>query len=216
MEKIKYNIRGFTRCDRDVVRKISCETSFLEYPREMILDDDEVLADALTLYFTDFEPESCFVAVVDNQVAGYIIGTKDVIKMEQIVNSKIIGKLFMRAIARGVFLKWRNLRFFFYVIKGLIKREFYMPDFSKEFPAALHINIDKRYRRYGIGAKLLETYLLYLRKENIKGIHFGTFSGEAGRFFTRSGFTLLFQSKRSYLKPYIGKEVNFYVFGSKL
>lgn len=209
-------IRKYTAGDRTRVRDISCSTSFLEMSREQIFSDDEILADSLTLYFTDYEPESCFVAVTNNKVIGYIIGSKEVAVMNRIINSRIISHLFIKSLQRKLFFKWVNLRFFFYNLKSLLKREFFMPDFSKEFPATLHINIDKTYRGQGIGEKLIETYLTYLKQEEIRGVYFGTLSEGARRFFAKMNFNILFQSKRTYLKPYLGEEINFYVFGKKL
>lgn len=216
MSETDYIIRKFEVKDRNAIRRISCETSFLEYPRKLIFDDDEVLADVLTLYFTDYEPESCFLAVCEGKVVGYILGSKNVMEMERINNSKIIIPLFIKAVQRGIFFRRHNLKFFFHILKSLLRTEFYMPDFRKAFPATLHINIDKEYRGKGMGEKLIETYESYLKKEKIKGVHFGTLSERTKIFFTKLGFTILFQKKRTYLKPYLGKEINFYVFGKRL
>lgn len=67
-------IRKFNNCDRKDIRRISCDTAFLEESRKVFFDDDEILADALTLYFTDYEPDSCFVAVKNDKIIGYIKG----------------------------------------------------------------------------------------------------------------------------------------------
>jgi ribosomal protein S18 acetylase RimI-like enzyme len=211
-----YSVRKYERKDRDSIRRISCETAFLAYPRKLLFDDDEILADALTLYFTDYEPESCFVAAVDNKVIGYIIGSKDVATMNRVSDSKIIFPLLRKAFRRGVFCRRINWRFFLYVVRSAINREFVMPDFSKDFPATLHINIDDAYRGQRIGERLIETYLTFLKEEKAKGVHFGTFSEGANKFFLKMGFQVLFQSKRTYLKPYLGKEIDFYVFGREL
>lgn len=170
----------------------------------------------MTLYFTDYEPESCFVSVQDKKVVGYIIGSTNVSKMDQISNSKILTPLFMKALRKGIFFRWRNLKFFFRILKSSIKGEFFMPNFREKFPATLHINLEKEFRGRGIGEKLIETYLNFLKEEGVHGIHCGTFSEGAKDFFLKMGFTVLFQSKRTYLKSYLGKEINFYVFGREL
>lgn len=213
---MSYLIKKFMPQDRTGVRRISCSTAFLNLSREQIFQDDEILADALTLYFTDYEPGSCFVAVVDNKVMGYIIGSKDATTMNRVFDSKIIFLLLKKALRRRVFCKWVNLKFFLYVARSALKREFVMPDYSKEFPATLHINIDKAYRGQGMGERLIETYLTFLKEEGAQGVHFGTFSEGAKTFFLRQGFNILFQNKRTYLKPYLNREINFYVFGKKL
>jgi N-acetylglutamate synthase-like GNAT family acetyltransferase len=91
-----------------------------------------------------------------------------------------------------------------------------MPDFSKRFPAMLHINIEPGYRIGGLGERLIKTFEAYLKGERVAGVHFGTFSEGAKDFFIKMGFTIFFQGKRSYLKPYLGKEINFYIFGKQL
>jgi hypothetical protein len=205
-------IRNFTRVDRDRVRRISCDTSFLGLDRGNIFSDDEILADALTLTYTDYEPESCFVAQVKDRVVGYISGTRDVSAMSR-VDNKVIPDLLLKALRRGVFIRKVNLKFFFYCFRSAVVGEFFMPDFSKKFPASLHVNIEEGYRQEGIGRKLITHYLHYLTDNHVRGVHFGTLSESAHTFFVSLGFIDLFQGKRSYLKPYLGKEINFYVLG---
>ena len=210
------SIRKFILLDREALRRISCETAFAGAPREKIFSDDEILADALTVYFTDHEPESCFVAVADNKVVGYISGAKDALAMERVFARRILPALLLKAFRRGVFFNRYNLRLFWYCLGSMFKGEFRAPGFSGEFPAILHINLDKNFQRQAIGSKLIERFLEYLREEGVPGVHFGTLSEGAGVFFKKTGFNLLFQSKRSYLRPYIGRDLGFYVFGKKL
>ncbi|MDD5691737.1 MAG: GNAT family N-acetyltransferase [Candidatus Omnitrophica bacterium] len=209
------SIRGFLPRDREDLRRISCQTAFPGIKPGEVFSDNEVLADALTIYFTDHEPQSCFVAVTDNRVVGYIIGTKDASAMEHINGKNIFPRLIRKALRRGVFLNISNLKFIFYCLRSACRGEFFMPDFSKKFPAMLHINIESGYRQAGLGARLIKTYEAYLREQGVSGVHFGTLSEEAKGFFLKMGFTILAQGRRSYLKPYLGKEVNFYVFGKQ-
>lgn len=209
-------IRKFTAGDRESVRRISYETAFAGEPREKIFSDDVILADVFTTYFTDYEPQSCFVAVVNNKVVGYISGAKDAMAMERIFNQRILFGLVAKAFRRGVFLDRRNLRFFWRCLISMLKGEFRAPDFSREFPAILHINLDRNFQGQAIGSRLITRFLQYLKEERVLGVHFGTLSGGASTFFKKVGFDLLFQSKRSYLRAYIGKDLEFYVFGKKL
>lgn len=208
-------IRKFESRDRGSVRSLSCDTAFLGLARENIFSDDEVLSDALVSYYTDYEPGSCFVAEFENRVVGYVAGSIDIPLMNRIGN-KMALPLFLKALRRGVFFQAANLKFIFQCLKSALKGEFYMPDFSKQYPATLHINIDKEYRNHGVGQKLIHAYLDYLSVKNSVGVHFGTFSEDAKDFFLAMGFSILFQGRRSYLVPYLGKEVNFYVLGKKL
>ena len=215
-EKPEAIIRKFTEADREDVRRISRETAFLGLPSGIFFEDDEVLSDALTLYFTDYEPGSCFVAVEQGKVMGYLIGTKDAKVAEKITSQKINLRLFRKALERGLFFKKNTLRFFIHVLMSLLKGEFNNPDFSKQYPAMLHINIDKDFRGRSVGRRLIEAYLSFLKNEGIGGVHFGTVSEEAKNFFLKLGFETLFKGRRTYLRYYSGKDLPYYIFGKKI
>jgi GNAT superfamily N-acetyltransferase len=207
------DIREFSVQDRESVRRISCETAFAGAPGEKIFSDDEILADVLTSCFTDYEPQSCFVAVVNNRVVGYICGAKDAAAMKRVFNRRVLSGLVMKAFRRGVFFDRKNLRFFRRCLISMFRGEFRVPDFSGEFPAILHINLDKNFRGQAIGSKLIARFLRYLKEGGVSGVHLGTLSEDAGVFFKKTGFDLLFQGRRSYLKDYTGRDLDFYVFG---
>lgn len=209
-------IRGFEPRDRAAVRRISCETSFLQEDRRLFLDNDEVLADALTLYYTDYEPGSCFVAVAAGRVVGYIIGTLDVHRMETVVSGKIWPGLIWKALRRGLFCRLRVWRLLFHVVTSALKGEFRAPHFAAQYPGMLHINIDQDHRGKEIGRKLIERYLSHLREHHVDGVHFGSMSEKAKEFFLRSGFKLLHVSQRSYLKYRTGEIFPFYILGMKM
>ena len=209
-------IRKFHPTDREEVRKISCETAFLEEDRTKIITDDEILADILTKYFTDYEADSCYVAVKENKVIGYLIGSKDVARMQRIMISKIVPRLLLKAIKNNSFFQASNLRCLFYCLISLWKGEFNMPNFSEKFPATLHINISKDYRNFNLGTKLIEKFVGYLRENKVTGVHLATLSNGAKIFFTKLDFKILFQGKRTYLKYCLGKEVAIYVLGKEI
>jgi len=209
-------IRRFSYTDRQDVRRICCETAFIEEPSSIFFEDDEIFADALTLYFTDYEPESCLVLVHGGRVAGYLIGAKNIKVENKIFMRNILSGLLCKALLRGALVKKRNIIFFFHILKSIIKLEFRMPDFSKDYPATLHINIDKDYRAQGFGPQLIAAYLEYLKKEKVTGVHFATMSDKARVFFAKQGFSLLFQGRRSYFKYILHKESPIYIFGMRL
>jgi GNAT superfamily N-acetyltransferase len=198
------------------VRRISCETAFLGHSREGIFADDEVLADALISVYTDHEPGSCFVAVAQDRVIGYIIGSTNAAALERAFGGKVMVSLVGKAFRRGTFLDGRNWRFFFAVLRSLLGGEFAHPVLFRDYPATLHINLADGFRGKGVGERLIKTYLDYLRSRGALGVHFGTLSERAGEFFKKMGFLVLHQGRRSYLKPFLGRDVTYYVFGMKL
>lgn len=209
-------IRKFGARDRLAVRQISCKTALMGEPSAVFFDDDEILADALTIYFTDYEPESCFVAECENSVIGYLLGAIDAKRMDKIISDKIALPLFIKALRRCTFFHKRNWDFLFRAFLSLVKGEFKTPNFSKDHPAALHINIIKEYRAVGIGSRLINAYLDYLKEQAVKGVHFATMSDKASQFFKKQNFQLLFQAERSYFRYFLGKNIPFYIFGMRI
>ncbi len=214
-EKPEVVIRPFNSADREAVRKISCETSFLGENRRRFFDDD-ILADALTIYFTDYEPQSSFVAQADQKVIGYIIGAKDAKKMQPIMASKIIPQIIIKSWRKGLLYQPHNLNFFWSILISAFKGEFWMPPLEKTYPAILHINIYRDFRAQNVGTRLMEAYLNYLKQNHIPGVYLGTVSEQAKKFFVKSGFSLLFRKRRTYLKYHLGREFYFYIFAKSL
>ena len=194
----------------------SCATAFGGDTAVRLFDDDEILADALTLYFTDHEPSSCFVAERSGKVIGYIIGSKDVSSMNWTLRLKIIPLLLLKAFLKGVFFRKKDIRFFLHCASSFFKGEFSAPDFTKEYPATLHINLDKDARGLGLGTRLIENYMGFLREAGVKGVALGTASERAKQFFERSGFGLLFDKTRSFMRYQTGHDVQYYIMGRKL
>ncbi len=202
-------IRKYSPQDREAVRMISYQTSFLGQP-ELFLANKELVADLLTLYFTDYEPESCFVAVENSVVIGYIIGSKNYESMKNVFN-----KIILWPFIKKVFLQVNQqaLKILFRAAIGLIRGEFWSPEYQKEYPSILHINIDKNHRRAGLGSRLLRIYQDYLKENSVTGVHLGTMTERAKEFFIQNGFQVLYKSKRSYLRSEPNQVVPFYVMG---
>jgi len=215
MEVTSIKIRNYQIEDRDIVRKISLESIFLGENRGSIFDD-EILADLLTIYFTDYEPLSCFVAVKGNQVIGYIMGAQDVRKMRRLTKYKIVPRLIYKALGRRQLLRRNNLILTKNIISSYLKGEFISPDFSKEYPATLHINIRAEDRRKNLGSLLVDYFLDFIKKKNIRGVHFGVMSESAKDFFIKLNFNILFTGKYSFLRYLIGENISHYIMGKQI
>jgi GNAT superfamily N-acetyltransferase len=133
--------------------------------------------------------------------------------MRKIFIAKIIPNLIIKGLSRSIIFKRNTRRFLLHILLSLLKGEFVRPDFSKQYPATLHINIDKAFRRQNIGKQLIEYYLKFLKEKKISGVHFGVTSESAKEFFIKLGFNILFVRKRSYLKYYLRKYITYYIFG---
>jgi GNAT superfamily N-acetyltransferase len=207
------NIRKFQVSDREDVRRICCATALIGNPSSIFLDGDEIFADAITLYFTDYEPESCFVAEHQGKVVGYIIGAKDAARTGR---KDILFGILRKAITSAALFKPKNLLFIFHCLMSLLKGEFSEPNFSKDYPATLHINIQDGLRGSSIGAGLIDAYLEYLKKEGVRGVYLATMSERASNFFTKQGFDLLHKGRRSYFRYILHQDLPLYIYGKRL
>jgi N-acetylglutamate synthase-like GNAT family acetyltransferase len=210
MERI--SVRTFCGDDKEAVRQISYDTSFAERPQEFI-DDKDTVADVLTLYFTEYEPGSCLVAVKGETVVGYLIGTKNAWRMNCIFAIKILPRLLWRACQKGVLWRKKERQLIQHFMISVFKKEFFAPNFLTHYPAVLHINIHQNCRGQKIGSQLISRFMDSLKEKNIKGVHVSTMSEKAKEFFMSMGFDVLYRSKRSWLKYRLGYEVPFYILG---
>ena len=207
-------VRKFGLSDRGIVREISYETSFLEQPR-LFVDDRDIVADALTAYFTDCEPGSCFVAESQGEVVGYLTGTVDMQRKHQISLERVIPRVIRRFVFKGLFFQPKTRALFLNAVMGFGRGEFNVSDLGDHFPAEFHINIKKNFRGRGIGRELINQYTAFLVQKNIKGVQARTMSEEAKHFFLRLGFHVLSQTQRTYLKYCLGYDLIYYVLGKR-
>src|SRR5437762_5544472 len=71
-----FTIRSYRDSDREAVRKLCCQTGFLGEPIDPVYEDRQLFADFLTTYYTDHEPESCFLLEIDGEIRGYLLGSR--------------------------------------------------------------------------------------------------------------------------------------------
>lgn len=209
-------IRKFVAQDRGAVRQIVYQTALIGEPAELFFHGQEVISDALSLYFTDYEPVSCFVAEINDSVVGYLIGAKNKIAAEAIFNRQIAWPLFLKALKSGIFLSLKNLKFIFSCLIDLFKNGIYTPNFNQAYPATFHLNIKEGFRGRKIGAKLISAYLDYLKIAGVSGAHLATMSLSAANFFLAQGFRELYKGRRSYFRHILHRDVPLYIFGKRL
>ena len=186
-------IRPYQKSDRPILRDICCDTANLGGPMESFFFDRQVFADLGTLYYTDFEPQSTWVAQVDQQVVGYLMGCLDTRRYLRITSWPIVPRVLLKAVIRGVFLRRQTWRFLGAAFKSLSLGGFKRHIPLEQYPAHLHIDLKADFRGQGIGGRLIEKFILQAKTKGLKGIHLTTrednFSGR--KFFEKNGFRLL-------------------------
>lgn len=211
-------IRRYKKSDRSDIRRICCDTAFMGEPMEPFLSDRGVLADFVTSYYTDYEAGSTFVAELDGRVVGYLTGGINMSKKLRTFIGKVLPGILLRSISKGFLFDRKTRDFLLSCIKSALKREFSHPNFLKDYPGHLHINVDKDFRRMGIGSKLIGRYLDYLKSKMIRGVHLTTTSENLGArsFFEKMGFELIFSHKTSLWRYILRKDVEVLTFARKI
>lgn len=215
-QELNIVIRKYSLKDRDEVRRIFHDTAFMGEPASIFFEGREIISDALTVYFTDYEPQSCFIAEVNGKVAGCLNGARSKVIAENIFKDKIAPNLLKRALVSGVLFKKKNLILFLNSLLNMCKGGLKEPNFTKEYPATLHINVKKEFRGLNIGSRLIGAFLDYLKEEKISGVHLATMSDKGAQFFYKQGFRLLHKGKRSYFSHILHRDVPLYIFGKKV
>ena len=209
-------IRRYSSKDREVVRQIAFDTALMGRSADIFFDGPELIKDAITLYFTDHEPEHIWVAEMGGSVVGYITGAKDEHRMNKVVLTRIVPHLCVELLRSGVLLKEKNWKLAAGVLKSLLKGEFKRPDLYEEYPAILHINLKDGFRGSGAGTALMTALIGEFSRSGIKGVRLGTMSDAAADFFRKNGFVVLAEGRCSFLSEPAGHDVPAYLFGRKL
>lgn len=182
--KTVINIRKYEEKDKENMRKVCLETSSFD-------TSDSKMCRFLTLmyndYYTEAEPDSCFVAANENdEVIGYLICGKDFGRYY-----KAFMGLYMPDI-RKLGLK--------YVI--MAKNEIALHKiFSKKYPAHLHIDLSDACRHQGVGSRLMPELKKYLSQCGVHGLMLscGFDNKNAIRFYERNGFKKIANIFGSYI-----------------
>ena len=142
---VKAVIRQYEPSDREAVREISCVTAFRNLGAQSIFEhaeDRELFADYWSRYYTDFEPESVWVAEQAGTVVGYLFGCVDSSRFVRTMARRIVPKIVVRLLWRFVLGKYRQGRSRLFVKWLLLKSWREAPALPlKTYPAHFHCNI---------------------------------------------------------------------------
>ena len=184
------SVRAYQASDRDAVRKIAFDTADMGRSFEPVFDDPEALADFLTRYYTDFEPDSAWVAESGGSVIAYLLGCIDTGRYQSIMFWRVIPAGTVRAIARGIIFKpqlWRLLRG---LIIGIILESFSVKQATRHCRAHLHVDIQNGFRGRHVGDRLISLFEKKAQASGVKQICARVRDDNAGArtFFERLGY----------------------------
>lgn len=185
----KFEIRKFQPADRARVRELCCETGFLGNPIDPVFEDRELFADYLTAYYTDWEPESSFVLLVNGETRGYLLGSRFPFR-QQLYNLCNNVALFLRGIVRYPGYSDASKKF----VKWILTQAWREVPAAPRRTAHFHINLLADARSVACTCAMVDSFLKYLHDAGEKRV-FGqmvVFEERRGtKMFERYGFKVL-------------------------
>ncbi len=194
-------IRHYDVRDRAAIRHICCETADRGKPVEPFFHDRELFADLLTSYYTDYEPQSAWVAECSGQVIGYVTGCLDSQRYRRITAWRIVPKAMWDVAQRGSLWSAPSVRLLWAGFQTWLRGGFRIRHFLRDYPAHLHINLQEGFRGQQVGRQLLERFVEQVRDAGRPGVHASVRGDNPAscRFFERVGFSEV--SRRSVTLP---------------
>jgi hypothetical protein len=184
-----FEIRKLQPADRRRVRELCCETGFLGNPIDPIFEDRELFADYLTAYYTDWEPESAFVLIVNGDIRGYLLGSRHPFRQQCYAFYQNIS-LFLRGIVRYPGYSAASKKFVQWIFRTAWREVPAAPRRTAHF----HINLLADARQVATTRALMDSYLAYLHACGEKRVYGQMVVFEDRRstkMFERYGFKVL-------------------------
>jgi ribosomal protein S18 acetylase RimI-like enzyme len=191
-------IRSYQPTDRADVRRICCETADAGKPVEGFFHDRESIADLVTRYYTDFEPQHSWVATRDGQVIGYLNGSLDSRRALRVTLWRILPASLMGAFRRGTFCRRETWRLVWALLRTWLDRGPHCGGASATGGAPhLHVNLTPDARGARVGTRLVERFIEQVNASSARTVEANVRGDNvaACRFFERLGFTVVARRK---------------------
>ena len=185
-------IRPYRASDRAGMHQLAADTAFFGEPAERFLEDRQLFCDIMFGYYTDYEPELAWVATGEEQIIGFLVGSRDTAAQQRTLATRIMPAVLWR-LARGRYrtgpLVGQWLR---RLVSSALRQDITRADLTA-YPAHLHIGVDARWQGQGIGRQLMTRYFDQLRTIRTPGVPLRTtdHNTAACRLYERLGMQLL-------------------------
>jgi GNAT superfamily N-acetyltransferase len=193
------------------------ETAFFGNDISHYFDDREMAADIYCSYYTDYEPQSLFVAEKEGEVVGYLMGATNTGRYKIFMTSRIVPRFIPPFLFSARFFNKTNLRFIWEMAKAWLSGQFPRDTTSKGYPSHFHLNILPKHRAKGLGMALVKRFEEELRWMKIPGLFFHSVRFRPQfTLFDRDGYSKLRCKPVSFWKYWTGKNHYFLTYGKKL
>jgi ribosomal protein S18 acetylase RimI-like enzyme len=186
-------VRPYRAEDRAAVRTICFETGLMGDSVAPQFSDKEAFADLFTGYYTDHEPESCFVVEApDGRVVGYLVGTLDTRRAHRV--ERVMARV---AFTRQLGFRPGTARFFWRGVRDAVAMSLRgqhaaKPDLAL-YPAHTHFSLLPEARRGPAAAGLYRAFFQHAKRNHCPGVYGEVFveNERAADFHDALGFERL-------------------------
>jgi ribosomal protein S18 acetylase RimI-like enzyme len=206
----KINIRPYKIEDRSALRTLCCDVADSGSPIENFFPDRDVAEDMLTKYYTDYEPQSSFIAECDGRLIGYINGCLDNRRYGLVMMWLLMPALLIKAFKNGLFFRPEIHQ----LVRGALKnwRRIFVWR-KKSFHSHqghLHIGIANGFRGQQVGRNLVNALVNYAAGIGIVELTASVHGANkaAVTFFESQGFVV--RERYPMLMVRDGKEEHYY------
>ena len=184
-------IRPFHASDTARLRAICCETA-AERPFLPWLEEPRLACEFYLEPYLELESESCFVAALDGQIVGYIVGTRDTQAFKQRERIRTERRLVRLLQIHGDGVLKRRLnhllshreigKMYWKALHGRVRKAVTTSRYYdvKTYPAHCHLQVVPEARRKCVGLGLMLKFHEYLKSQGVPG-HHGSVVEEAGK-----------------------------------
>ncbi len=174
------NIRAYRETDKYFVQRVCLQTVNDDVVFEGLdRENAEFFLALYNDYYTENEPENCFVCTDENDRAvGYIICAENVRRWRKIFMKEYLPRIRHRKLGDRL---------------GGVGEVVAHSIFARKYPAHLHIDILKEYRGNGTGTRLMDALVAHLKEKGVRGVQLCV-DGKNVRginFYKRYGFKTL-------------------------
>ena len=202
---MRSEVRPYRPEDRAAVRHIAHLTGLFGDPITAFVPDEELFADLWTAVYTDVFSQLAFVATLEDDPVGYIIGVTDGRALTMAYLRHLLPLIVHRSL-RGEYRQWRES--LPYIVRLALEPASHAP--TVDFPAHLHINLLERARGHGLGRALLERFLAHLETLGVPGVQLSTTNRNvvAVRLYERCGFRVWSSNRIKAYERIVSGDVN--------